>query len=104
MQLVMFLNTNCTRFKEKFYVYDLTIFHLVTAGDETMQEFLKPLTPITEGDNENTVTNRKSQIKTLKQSLTSKTEQANKYSADYSAVPIDRVFLFFLVSKYFSYT
>ncbi|XP_076160180.1 mutagen-sensitive 101 isoform X1 [Ptiloglossa arizonensis] len=63
---------------------------IVATNDKTIQEFLKPHTPVVEENHEETVIDRKSQGKQLRNTLTPQTSQ-RKYSADDSAVPISQV-------------
>lgn len=72
-------------------MYNLFITcNLVATNDKTIQEFLKPHTPVVEENHEETVIDRKSQGKQLRNTLTPQTSQ-RKYSADDSAVPISQV-------------
>ncbi|XP_076684949.1 DNA topoisomerase 2-binding protein 1-like isoform X2 [Andrena cerasifolii] len=64
---------------------------IVPTNEATMQEFLKPHTPIKEQTNDKTLMNdHKSVAKSTKDSFTSETAQSNKYSGDDSAVPISQ--------------
>ena len=56
-----------------------------------MQEFLKPHTPIQERANDKTLINdRKSVVRSTKDSFAFEMAQSNKYSGDDSAVPISQ--------------
>lgn len=72
------------------FVKYILSFDLVTANDKTIQEFLKPHTPVGEENNDNTfVESRNSREKCSKGAVTSTLVQ-NRYTADDSAVPISQ--------------
>ncbi|CAK9821901.1 DNA topoisomerase 2-binding protein 1-A [Anthophora retusa] len=63
---------------------------VVTANDKTMEEFLKPHTPVLDKNNDKTLLHdRKSQERRLKKSITP-AKWPSKYDADDSAVPISQ--------------
>ncbi|XP_076627119.1 mutagen-sensitive 101 isoform X1 [Colletes latitarsis] len=73
------------------YLQDtVVVFNLVSVNDNTIQEFLKSHTPVTEQNNEKTIiNNRKSQAKQLQNTLVSETIQ-NKPKIDDTEIPISQ--------------